>query len=174
MNVRREGVHILAFAAKPAPAAPTPASPLDAIQGKGELSYRTSKDPGCPMIFMPRIKARPGRIGKIVLWVAPGSYRLRMVISYHSLSRRFGFLRPLKWPGMAEISPLKGSSLGSSTKALLKKSSIYQFDSVIVHFRAGIARWCHDDLTSSLFGSDARVDTIACRVGIVASRTCAR
>ena len=35
MNVRREGVHILAFAAKPAPAA-----------------------------AMPRIKPRPGRIGK--------------------------------------------------------------------------------------------------------------
>ena len=119
-------------------------------------------------------KSATGADRQIVLWVAPGSYRLWMVISYHSLSRRFGFLRPLKWPGMAEISPLKGSSLGSSTKALLKKSSIYQFDSVIVHFRAGIARWCHDDLTSSLFGSDARVDTIACRVGIVASRTCAR
>jgi len=64
VNVRREGVHILAFAAKPAPAAAMPASPLDAIQGKGELSYRTSKDPGCPIIFMPRIKARPARIGK--------------------------------------------------------------------------------------------------------------
>ena len=64
MNVRREGVHVLAFAAKPAPAAAMPASPLDAIQGKGELSYRTSKDPRCPIILMPRIKVRPGRIGK--------------------------------------------------------------------------------------------------------------
>jgi hypothetical protein len=142
-------------------------------QGKGELSYRTWKDPRCSIIFMPRIKARPGRIGKSSYGLRRESYRLWM-LSHQSLGRRFGFLRPLKWPGMAEISPLKGSSLGSSTKALLKKSSIYQFDSVIVHFRAGIARWRHDDLTSNLFGSDARVDTVACRVGIVASRTSAR
>ena len=80
---------------------------------------------------------------------------------------------------MAEINPLRGSSLRqrqiiSSTKALLEQKLDLQFDSVIVHFRAGIARWRHDDLTSNLFGSDARVDAIACRVGIVASRTCAR
>ena len=35
----------------------------------------------------------------------------------------------------------------------------------------GIPRWRHDDLTSNVFGSDARVDTLACRVGIVASRS---
>jgi hypothetical protein len=101
------------------------------------------------------------------------------MLSHQSLGRRFGFLRPLKWPGIAEISPLRGSSLRqgliiSPTKALVEQSSIYQFDSVLVQFRGGIARWRHDDLTSNLSGSDARVDTIACRVGIVASRTSAR
>jgi hypothetical protein len=76
---------------------------------------------------------------------------------------------------MAEINPLRGSSLRQrQIKALLEQKLDLQFDSVIVHFRAGIARWRHDDLTSNLFGSDARVDAIACRVGIVASRTCAR
>ena len=110
MNVRREGVHILALAAKPAPAAAMPASPLDASKAKGELSYRTSKDPRCSITFMPRIKARPGRIGKSSYGLSLESYRLWM-LSHQSLGRRFGFLRPLKWPGIAEISPLRGSSL---------------------------------------------------------------
>ena len=95
MNVRREGVHNLALAAKPA----------GCVQGKGELSYRTSKDPRCLIIFIPRIKARPVRIGKSSHGLRLESYRLWM-LSHQSLGRRFGFLRPLKWPGIAEISPL--------------------------------------------------------------------
>jgi hypothetical protein len=48
------------------------------------------------------------------------------------------------------------------------KSSIYQLNLLL---RAGTpTRWRDDDLTSNLFGSDARVDTIAYRVGFVASR----
>ena len=95
VNVRREGVHILALAAKPA----------GCIQGKGELLYRTWKDPRCSIIFMPPIEARPGRIGKSSYGLRPESYRWWM-LSHQSLGRRFGFLRPLKWPGIAEISPL--------------------------------------------------------------------
>jgi hypothetical protein len=75
VNVRREGVHILALAAKPAPAAAMPASPLDASKAKGELSYRTSKDPRCSITFMPRIKVRPGRIGKSSYGLSLESYR---------------------------------------------------------------------------------------------------
>ena len=105
MNVRREGVHMLALAAKPAPAAAMPSATAGCIQGKGELSYRTWKDPRCSIIFMPCIKARPRRIGKSSYGLRLENYRWWMV-SHQLLGRRFGFLRPLKWPGIAEISPL--------------------------------------------------------------------
>ena len=81
MSVKREGVHILALAAKPAPAAAMPASPLDASKAKGELSCRTSKDPRCSIIFMPRIKVRPGRIGKSSYGLRLESCRLWMLKS---------------------------------------------------------------------------------------------
>jgi hypothetical protein len=45
------------------------------------------------------------------------------------------------------------------------KSSIYELVG---------GRRRHDDLTSNLFWSDARVDTIACHIGFVASRSPAR
>jgi len=110
VNVRREGVHILALAAKARAGRRDASKPAGCIQGKGELLYRTWKDPRCSIIFMPRIEARPGRIGKSSYGLRLESYRLWM-LSHQSLGRRFGFLRPLKWPGIAEISPLRGSSL---------------------------------------------------------------
>jgi hypothetical protein len=39
---------------------------------------------------------------------------------------------------------------------------------------SGNPRWRDDDLTSNVFGSDARVDTLARRVGVVASRASTR
>jgi hypothetical protein len=93
-----------------------PASPPDASK---------ATDPRCSIIFIPRIKARPGRIGKSSYGSRLESYRWWM-LSHRSLGRRFGFLRPLKWPGIAEISPLRGSSLRqgliiSPTKALVEQ-----------------------------------------------------
>jgi len=99
VNVRRERVHILALVASPW-----------MHPGRGELLHRTWKDPRCSIIFMPRIEARPGRIGKLSYGLRLESYRLWM-LSHQSPGRRFGFLRPLKWPGIAEISPSRGSSL---------------------------------------------------------------
>ena len=109
VNVRREGVHILALAAKPAPAAAMPASPLDASRANGICRTGLGRIQGS-IIFMSCIKARPRRIGKSSYGLRLESYRLWM-LSHQSLGRRFGFLRPLKWPEIAEISPLRGSSL---------------------------------------------------------------
>jgi hypothetical protein len=69
VNVRCDGVHILALTAKPAPAAAMSASPLDASKRNCRTGLR--KDPRCSIIVMPRIKARRRRIGK-------SSYGLRV------------------------------------------------------------------------------------------------
>jgi len=50
------------------------------------------------------------------------------------------------------------------------KSSICELQCESLLHERGIPRWRHDDLASNVFGSDARVDTLARRVGIVASR----
>jgi hypothetical protein len=54
------------------------------------------------------------------------------------------------------------------------KSSICELQCESLLQEPGIPRWRDDDLTSNVFGRDARVDTLARRVGIVASRGSAR
>jgi hypothetical protein len=61
--------------------------------------------------------------------------------------------------------------LGTKVPLFGNKSSIYELQCESLLQELGIPRWRHDDLTSNVFGSDARVDTLACRVGIVASRS---
>ena len=56
----------------------------------------------------------------------------------------------------------------AATKAFLEQK--FQLPVECVAQGLGNPRWRDDDHTSNVFGSDARVDTLARRVGIVASR----
>jgi hypothetical protein len=58
----------------------------------------------------------------------------------------------------------------AAAKAFLEQ----KFHLTVCSHGLGNPRWRDDDPTSNLFGSDARVDTLACRVGIVAWRSPAR
>jgi hypothetical protein len=84
VNVRREGVHILALATKPAPAAAMPSSPLDASKAKGELSYRTSKDRKVFNNLHAAHQSATGADRQIVLWVVLGKLSIVDEVISHS------------------------------------------------------------------------------------------
>ena len=71
----------------------------------------------------------------------------------------------LEWRGQDGQNETEQSDHSASLGDSITSSTRISFS---VH--TGIPRWRHDDLTSNVFGSDARVDTLARRVGIVASR----
>src|SRR5882762_9931758 len=60
----------------------------------------------------------------------------------------------------------------AATKAVLEQKFHLRIECVVQG--RGNPRWRDDDLTSNVFGSDARVDTLARCVGVVASRGSAR
>ena len=60
----------------------------------------------------------------------------------------------------------------AATKAILEQKFHLTVECIVQGL--GNPRWRDDDLTSNVFGSDARVDTLARCVGITASRGSAR
>ena len=73
-----------------------------------------------------------------------------------------------------DIAGPKKALLEQKFHLLGNKSSIFGLECESLLQRPGIPRWRHDNLTSNVFGSDARVDTLARCVGLVASRGSAR
>jgi len=72
------------------------------------------------------------------------------------------------------IYSLENVTSASSRIAAAKAFLEQKFHLTVCGYGLGNPRWRDDDPTSNLFGSDARVDTLACRVGIVAWRRPAR
>jgi hypothetical protein len=62
----------------------------------------------------------------------------------------------------------------AATKAILEQKFHLTVECIVQGLGLGNPRLRDDDLTSNVFGSDARVDTLARCVGIVASRGSAR
>jgi hypothetical protein len=75
---------------------------------------------------------------------------------------------------VAVTSPIRKGLFWNKSSILGNKSSICELRCESLLQELGNPRWRDDDLTSNVFGSDARVDTLARRVGVVASRVSTR
>src|SRR5712671_7929012 len=71
---------------------------------------------------------------------------------------------------VAVTSPIRKGLSWNKSSILGSQSSVYELQCESLLQESGNPRWRDDDLTRNVFGRDARVDTLARRVGVVASR----